>query len=146
MLCWKKKKKVKQNMKIQLWDVYLSGRGWIVVSRSSGGDTGSGTRGQHGKGACVPKGSVCTAQTGLCTLQRSPAPGQSGLGNRSAHFHSSQMIFTPDSSASILWPLSLRWLWDCTSQHHSSQTLYAWANWVSNFHAVGRWGCMCMSH
>lgn len=57
--------------------------------------------GHRGSGCPVWQGLICshrtghTVETGLCTLQRHPAPGQTGLGNRSAHFHWGQKAFNP---------------------------------------------------
>lgn len=46
----------------------FSARGWMVVSKSGGGDTGTGTRGQHGKGPSAPKGwfAQCKQVCALC--------------------------------------------------------------------------------
>lgn len=56
-------------MKKQLWDMYFSARGWMLVSKSCGRDTGSGTRGQHGQGPCAPKGQ-CAQHKLVCALCR----------------------------------------------------------------------------
>lgn len=47
------------------------------------------------------------------------------------------------SSSSILRPVLLKLLWDCTSQHYSSQTLYACISLISSKKLTGDGACMC---